>query len=75
MILGSTPWVRGHGPPSCTGADCTTGPYRALCAVTDTRLFELADGRELAWAEFGVRDGAPGVAFHGSTDLAFTLRV
>jgi pimeloyl-ACP methyl ester carboxylesterase len=43
------------------------GPYRALCAVTDTRLFELADGRELAWAEFGVRDGAPVVAFHGST--------
>jgi pimeloyl-ACP methyl ester carboxylesterase len=43
------------------------GPDRALCAVTDTRLFELADGRELAWTEFGVRDGAPVVAFHGST--------
>jgi pimeloyl-ACP methyl ester carboxylesterase len=35
--------------------------------VVDTRLFELTDGRELAWAEFGDRDGSPVVAFHGST--------
>jgi pimeloyl-ACP methyl ester carboxylesterase len=34
--------------------------------VADTRLFELADGRELAWIEYGVGDGAPVVAFHGS---------
>lgn len=35
--------------------------------MADTRLFELSDGRELAWAEFGARDGAPVIAFHGST--------
>jgi pimeloyl-ACP methyl ester carboxylesterase len=35
--------------------------------VADARLFELSDGRELAWAEFGARDGVPIVAFHGST--------
>ncbi len=35
--------------------------------MVDTRLFELPDGRELAWAEFGDRDGSPVVAFHGST--------
>ena len=32
----------------------------------ETRLFELADGRELAWTEYGSLDGAPVVAFHGS---------
>lgn len=32
----------------------------------ETRLFELADGRELAWSEYGSLDGAPVVAFHGS---------
>jgi len=26
----------------------------------------LADGRELAWIEYGVRDGQPVFAFHGS---------
>jgi pimeloyl-ACP methyl ester carboxylesterase len=35
-------------------------------SVPDTRLCDLADGRELAWAEYGVGDGAPVVAFHGS---------
>ncbi len=39
----------------------------AFCDVVDTRLFALADGRELAWAEFGDRNGAPVFAFHGST--------
>ena len=34
--------------------------------MADTRLFELADGRELAWIEYGVGDGAPVLAFHGS---------
>jgi len=34
--------------------------------VGETRLFELGDGRELAWAEFGSRDGVPVVVFHGS---------
>ena len=34
--------------------------------VPDTRLFELSDGRELAWVNFGAIDGAPVVAFHGS---------
>jgi pimeloyl-ACP methyl ester carboxylesterase len=29
-------------------------------------VFELADGRELAWVEYGVGDGAPVLAFHGS---------
>ena len=32
----------------------------------ETRLFELADHRELAWTEYGTRDGVPVVAFHGS---------
>ncbi len=32
----------------------------------ETRLFELADGRDLAWVEFGMRDSTPVVAFHGS---------
>lgn len=35
--------------------------------MSETRVFELAaDGRELAWTEFGDRQGAPIVAFHGS---------
>jgi pimeloyl-ACP methyl ester carboxylesterase len=34
--------------------------------MPDTRLFELADGRELAWSEYGFGEGAPVVAFHGS---------
>jgi pimeloyl-ACP methyl ester carboxylesterase len=38
-----------------------------MYGVVDTRLFELADNRELAWAEFGDRDGAPVIALHGST--------
>ena len=38
-----------------------------MCGVADSRLFELADGRELAWAEFGARDGTPVIVFHGST--------
>jgi pimeloyl-ACP methyl ester carboxylesterase len=50
----------------CGLIDCITRLYRALCAVVDTKLFELADDRELAWSEFGVRGGAPVVAFHGS---------
>jgi pimeloyl-ACP methyl ester carboxylesterase len=29
-------------------------------------VFELADGRDLAWREFGTSDGAPVVALHGS---------
>lgn len=32
----------------------------------DLRVFELADGRDLAWREFGMSDGAPVVALHGS---------
>ena len=35
-------------------------------AVRETRLFDLADGRELAWIEYGSPDGVPVVAFHGS---------
>lgn len=35
-------------------------------AVRDLQVFALADGRELAWREFGTRDGAPVVALHGS---------
>jgi pimeloyl-ACP methyl ester carboxylesterase len=35
-------------------------------AVSDLRVFELADGRDLAWREFGMNDGAPVVALHGS---------
>jgi pimeloyl-ACP methyl ester carboxylesterase len=35
-------------------------------------VFELAaDGRELAWTEFGDRDGAPIVAFHGSPGSSY----
>jgi pimeloyl-ACP methyl ester carboxylesterase len=34
--------------------------------VGDTRLFDLADRRELAWIEYGLGDGAPVLAFHGS---------
>jgi pimeloyl-ACP methyl ester carboxylesterase len=35
-------------------------------AVGDLRVFELADGRDLAWREFGATDGAALVALHGS---------
>jgi pimeloyl-ACP methyl ester carboxylesterase len=35
-------------------------------SMSDTRVFELADGRELAWIEYGSTAGAPVVAFHGS---------
>jgi pimeloyl-ACP methyl ester carboxylesterase len=35
-------------------------------AVADLRVFELADGRDLAWREFGTSDGAPVFALHGS---------
>ena len=34
--------------------------------MAETRLFELADGRELAWIEYGSPDGVPVVALHGS---------
>jgi pimeloyl-ACP methyl ester carboxylesterase len=34
--------------------------------VGDLQVFELADGRDLAWREFGVSDGAAVVALHGS---------
>jgi pimeloyl-ACP methyl ester carboxylesterase len=35
--------------------------------VFETHGFELAAaGRELAWTEFGVREGAPIVVLHGS---------
>lgn len=32
----------------------------------DAQLLELSDGRELAWAETGLPDGAPVFAFHGT---------
>jgi pimeloyl-ACP methyl ester carboxylesterase len=32
----------------------------------DTNIFELADGRELAFSEAGDRDGLPVLAFHGT---------
>jgi pimeloyl-ACP methyl ester carboxylesterase len=32
----------------------------------DTKVFELVDGRELAWLEYGQPDGVPVIAFHGS---------
>jgi pimeloyl-ACP methyl ester carboxylesterase len=34
--------------------------------VSEVRVFELADGRDLAWCEFGAGDGAPVIALHGS---------
>jgi len=34
--------------------------------VGDTQLFELEDGRELAWTEYGAPDGVAVMAFHGS---------
>jgi len=38
-----------------------------VSAVADLRVFELADGRELAWRELGATDGgAPVIALHGS---------
>ena len=39
---------------------------RAICAVADLRALELADGRDLAWREFGTSNGAPVFALHGS---------
>ena len=39
----------------------------------ETRLFELAGGRELAWTEYGSLDGAPVVAFHGSPGTRHTF--
>jgi pimeloyl-ACP methyl ester carboxylesterase len=44
----------------------TGARFGQSACVAETRLFELADGRELAWIECGVGDGAPVVAFHGS---------
>jgi pimeloyl-ACP methyl ester carboxylesterase len=35
-------------------------------AMSDLRVLELADGRDLACREFGTRDGAPVFALHGS---------
>jgi len=37
-----------------------------LIAVPDVSVMELADGRELAWIEYGVREASPVFAFHGS---------
>ena len=34
--------------------------------MPETRLIELADGRELAWVEYGDPHGMPVMAFHGS---------
>jgi len=34
--------------------------------VPDTQVFQLADGRQLAWIEYGKPDGVPVMAFHGS---------
>jgi pimeloyl-ACP methyl ester carboxylesterase len=34
--------------------------------LADLQVFELADGRDLAWREFGTSLGAPVVALHGS---------
>ncbi len=34
--------------------------------MVDLQVFELPDGRELAWREFGTTDGAPVIALHGS---------
>jgi pimeloyl-ACP methyl ester carboxylesterase len=39
--------------------------------VPDTRIIDLADGRELAFAEYGAPDGAPIIAFHGSPGSRF----
>jgi len=39
--------------------------------VSETAVFEVADGRKLAWTEFGVREGAPVVAFHGSPGSSY----
>ena len=35
-------------------------------SVRETRVLELLDGRDLAWMEYGLADGAPVIAFHGS---------
>ncbi len=43
-----------------------TGRSGQSGAVGDLHVFELADGRDLAWGEFGKSDGAPVVALHGS---------
>ena len=34
--------------------------------MVDLQVFELGDGRDLAWLELGSREGAPVVALHGS---------
>jgi len=39
--------------------------------VPDTRIFNLADGRELAFMEYGALDGAPLLVFHGSPGSRF----
>ncbi len=43
-----------------------TGRSGQSGAVGDLHVFELADGRDLAWGEFGKSDGAPVVALHES---------
>lgn len=44
--------------------------------MSDTRVLELSDGRDLAWIEYGVPDGVPVMAFHGSpgTRLFFAVQ-
>lgn len=39
--------------------------------MPDTRIIDLADGRELAFIEYGAADGAPIIALHGSPGSRF----
>jgi pimeloyl-ACP methyl ester carboxylesterase len=43
--------------------------------MTDTRLMDLPDGRELAWLELGDPSGPPVIGFHGTpgSRLGFTI--
>ena len=41
----------------------------------ETRVIELADGRDLAWLELGDPDGVPVFAFHGTPGSRLSLVV
>jgi pimeloyl-ACP methyl ester carboxylesterase len=43
--------------------------------MEDTRIMELADGRELAWTEFGDPSGKPVIGFHGTPGSRLQLVV
>lgn len=49
-------------------AACATSPMTTLTTQPPPQRVQLADGRALAWAEWGAADGLPAFFFHGGAD-------